>query len=165
MKKGFTILELMVVVGLIAVLALIIVAFLGGAKTKALDSTIEHQVSDIRSQANLYRGVAVENELTFRNTPITPEVRGDLFTSANADQYSLVELINGLPAGTAYVYASDDMRPSEGGQWVFAAATSTGAICVDWIGNSEKYVGNPPQNLGEFANVFARIGRLTCIST
>ncbi len=68
--RGFTLLELLVVVAIIGILAAVTVAMLGSAKKKGQDSAIKEQLSSLRTQAALY---AEDNNGNYT----------DLFTSNN----------------------------------------------------------------------------------
>ena len=54
--RGFTLLELLVVVAIIGILAAVVVAMLGGAKKKGEDSAIKEQLTALRTEAELYAG-------------------------------------------------------------------------------------------------------------
>lgn len=53
-RSGFTVLELLVVVGLIALLAAIVLAAVTSARNKSKDRAIQSNMLTIRTQANLY---------------------------------------------------------------------------------------------------------------
>lgn len=53
-KRGFTVIELLIVVGIIAILATLLIASLTSAKQKAQDKAIVANMLTIRSQAQLY---------------------------------------------------------------------------------------------------------------
>ena len=53
-KKGFTLIELMVVIAIIAILSGIIIVVLSSARKKSQDSAIKQQLIHLRTQANLY---------------------------------------------------------------------------------------------------------------
>jgi prepilin-type N-terminal cleavage/methylation domain-containing protein len=69
-KKGFTLLELLVVVAIIGLLAAVVIGVLGSAKKKGEDSAIKEQMSALRSQAELYANAngGYNNMFTSNNT-------------------------------------------------------------------------------------------------
>ena len=54
MQKGFTLLELLVVIGVIGVLASVILASLGSARSRAADTAIKETLFSVRTQAQFY---------------------------------------------------------------------------------------------------------------
>jgi prepilin-type N-terminal cleavage/methylation domain-containing protein len=166
MKKkdyGFTILELLVVLALVGVLAAIILVYLGSAKTKANDSRINHQISDTRSQASLYKGGDYgDTPLTATNQPIPGKASAGLFMSTTLEENSLHALLSDMPSGTWYAYAGDGGVPSEGGQWIVMAALSDGALCTDWSGDSVKFTGASPASLRDFMRAYPNAEKFLC---
>lgn len=70
-KKGFTLLELLVVVAIIGILASVVLAMLTSAKKKGQDSAIKEQMTSLRSEAELYaigHGNSYNNLFTDNNT-------------------------------------------------------------------------------------------------
>ncbi len=53
-EKGFTIIELIVVIAVIGLLTTVVLAFLSSAKAKSADSSVKASMVQIRTQAELY---------------------------------------------------------------------------------------------------------------
>lgn len=54
MKKGFTLIELMVIVAIVGLMSILILAFLGTARSKGNDAAIKVNLNTIKNQAELY---------------------------------------------------------------------------------------------------------------
>ena len=142
-QKGFTLIELLVVIAIIAILATIVISNLGGVRGKANDTKIVGQLSNMRTQANLYSGTGSAQSVagctvgtgTDCTTMTTTNLFFDTDTTA-APTYSLKKLISGLPTGTELYYVSQAGQPASGAMWAIAARTSTGTFCVDFTGGT-----------------------------
>lgn len=158
--RGFTVLELLVIIGIIGVLATVLLVNLHNATTKAKDKTVLAQLTSMRTQAPLYNGAAGSPvAATFSNTKLS--IGSNLFDGATTNN-SLITLINGLPAGTSYYYAWDGVLPSLGGKWFVAAALTTGGACVDYAGLSRTVSGATPLNAGGFTALYTNTGSYSC---
>ncbi len=126
-NKGFTLIELLVVIAIIGVLAAVVLSSVGSARTKATDAKVQAQLSNMRSQAQLYTGTGTAFPLGTCATTV-----GTLFDTANN---GLGTLLSGLTlTGTASrCYAAAGL-PSNGTAWAVAVATTSGAFCVDSTG-------------------------------
>jgi type IV pilus assembly protein PilA len=54
LNKGFTLIELLVVIAIIGILSAVVVANLNSARTKGADAAVKGNMSNIRSQAEIY---------------------------------------------------------------------------------------------------------------
>jgi prepilin-type N-terminal cleavage/methylation domain-containing protein len=154
-NRGFTLIEIMVVILIISILSAIVFAFISNQNRRALDKKIQQQVASMRSQAQLYTGTM--SVVGYSTTPIVgvagPAVGSNMFNDTTYTSYSLYKLINGLPAGTLYLYGWDGTSPANGGQWFFAAATSTGTVCADWKGSSKTTSATPTTVIATWSTV------------
>lgn len=152
-SDGFTLVELMIVVVMIAMLATIVLASLSGARAKAGNAKVAAQLANMRARASFFLGavgaayiVATPYSGTIAGSPGTTNTgtaaTGTLFNDPAIADYSLYSLASSLPAGTNMYYGWDGISPGSGGKWFFAASTTTGGYCVDWNGGSNTYTGS-----------------------
>ena len=126
-NRGFTLLELLVVVAIIGILSAVVLAALNGARSKGSDAALKAQLNGMRNQAELYTGTgtafAVGTCATTANT---------LFETT-AGTNSLGGLFGGITLANTRCVSSAG-KPSSGSTWAVAVQTSTGAWCVDSAG-------------------------------
>ncbi len=164
-KGGFTLIELLVVVAIIGVLATVVMAYLGGAKSKGSDAKIMSQIGQMNSQSFLFSGVTGTGYVVPTPYQISAGITGaaaggtaasgTLFNDTTAANNSLYNLISKMPSSTYIYYGWDGVNLNTTGKWFFAAGTSSGAFCNDW--RSEKKiatVGASPTTLANFTAVF-----------
>ena len=166
MQKGFTLIETLVVIAIIGILATIIITSLGNAKTKAAETKVEAQLSQMRQQGQLFLtenhsyGSANTIDPTVYTTVDDPIYRcgaagggsiGPLFDDPTTlglpdNLYKFIALVP--PAYTTFCYTD----PSGGGMgqataWAVTAEAPTAehiSWCVDSAGNMKSYSGSTP---------------------
>ena len=160
-KKGFTLLELLVVVAIIGILTTIVVFMLSSAKGKANDAKIQSQLKSMVSQAQLFNGT----DSVFISDIVSPSAidgataggtlgKGILFNDTTITDNGLYILIRKLPSVTKIYYGWDGFNVLTGGKWFVAASTSKGASCVDYTGGLKLWTGISPTTLTEFNTIF-----------
>lgn len=174
-NKGFTLLEILVVVGIIAVLASLVTVMLGNSRDKSNDSKISTQLSQMNSQSLLFNGATGTGYVVASPYLVSSGIlgaqnggtlaTGTLFNDTNLDNNSLYLLASKLPSGARIYYGWDGANPSTNGRWFFVSSLSTGAFCVDYFNNKSFFEGTPPVTLSDFTDIFTNataIGGYSC---
>lgn len=135
-RRGFTLIELMVTIGIIALLASLVLASLSTARDKASDAAIKSGLVQLRSQAALY----FSKNGNYGSSPssVSPSCVniGTMFGSDSNIQ-ALILKINADSGGTAVCRFS----PGSNGAWRVASPLRTDPAfgwCVDSTGASKQ---------------------------
>lgn len=133
-SRGFTLIELLIVVAIIGILSAVVLSSLGSARNKAKDSAIKAQLSQMRSQAEMYADSNSSSYGPAFTTGACPTASAttDMFTKTSANS-GLFDLIKGTrDSGSAVVTCGASTTG-----WAVSAqrVTNTAAYyCVDSTG-------------------------------
>jgi prepilin-type N-terminal cleavage/methylation domain-containing protein len=132
-NKGFTVLELLVVIGIIGLLTAIVLAFMAGARDKSKDALIKREMQEARSEAEIYHTEfnTYEYDISGNDADPTNDTVCDRFSKFAP---AVFQNLNGLPDGTKIAtceHTSD--------KW--AAEVSLNATEEIWCTDSTGYIG------------------------
>ena len=140
-KRGFTLIELLVVIAIIGILSAIVLASLGGARTRGADTAIKGQLDSARTQGEVYAGTQNGSYLSF----CTSASGASNMLSAAASNFSgavVVTASNLTAPGVAGAYNKVTCHDTAAA-WIIEApvSSSTSALpqmwCVDSAGSSK----------------------------
>lgn len=108
-QKGFTLIEILVVIAIINILSTVVLVVLNGAKDKATEARVKSQLKSMNSQALLYTGQDGSPFIDFSASPaeIIGASNGSLFTNITPNTGSLYNLLSKLPGDTTIYYGWD----------------------------------------------------------
>ena len=133
-QRGFTLIELLVVMAIIGILAGIILASLGSVRSGATDAKVKGQVSQMRSQAELYSGTG--SAFPLAACPNPGAAPNTLFDTSSG---GLGNLLGGLTLANTRC-ASAAGQPRSGAAWAVSASLNTAGQfwCADSTGASKQ---------------------------
>lgn len=140
-NKGFTLLELLVVIALIGIFAAITAAALGASRKKGTDASLKSTLAGMRAQGELY----YSNNARSYGTGVTVAYTGkcDTTTTTNLFGSTIVGTLK-----SAAVSANNDVGTSatsscaqDTDSWAYAVTlTDSSSWCVDSVGVSKSGV-------------------------
>ena len=131
-NKGFTLIELMVVIAIISILATVVLVSLQSARDRAEDSNRISVITQIRSLAEVHRagltelsytGLAADNEVAGLLTAYSAAADGGLVVEASGDNYCAQILLK----NEKYFCTDDSLTASE---IVGAYCTNSNISCI-----------------------------------
>lgn len=139
MHRGFSLIELLVVITIIGILSTVVVVSINDARNKSIDSAVKENMNTMRTQAELYHS----NRGTYGTAVATQGVTDGSAYNASGANY----LIADRPANEAFDEAIDQGGQSyyaigpNGQTWAVAVRlrvpVTTSYWCVDWQATSK----------------------------
>jgi prepilin-type N-terminal cleavage/methylation domain-containing protein len=121
-SKGFTMIELLVVIGIIGILAVIIMTSVSGSKNKSNDAKVKQQMANLKRTAEIYGSI---NNGNYGSATGNCTTATGLFVDTVSDVSRFVTVAN-YPSGTTLACYSSSTA------WAASALLSSGQYwCVD----------------------------------
>lgn len=136
-KNGFTIVELLVVVGIIGLISAIVLVVLSSARDRGSDANVKANLVQVRVEADLYYSNNSESYGTFAAaTCPTAVTAGSIFN----DQTIINAIASALAAG-----GNGTRCVASGNSYAVAVGMKTvgQSWCVDSLGHSKQFAGTP----------------------
>ena len=138
-KRGFTLLELLVVISIIGLLATVILAALGSSRAKAADGAVKANLKNAITQAQVYYDLGGDTYVGVCALTGT-RVIGSMVKSAENNYDGQLSIYDGLTAST-WDNAQCHDNLTAWAAWVPLRASANGAVvawCTDSTGASRK---------------------------
>ncbi len=135
--KGFTLIEIVVVIAIIGILSAVVLAVLSRPRASGADAAIKGDLRTVQTQSQLFYGDNNNRYNTDGATGVTPAAAcptsGATMFAADTQIKSAISHINSVSGNTATCYMS-----SNGSQYlIWIALKTSGYWCVDSTGISK----------------------------
>lgn len=143
-SKGFTLIELSVVVAIIALLAGTILVSLSCARKRALVSRVKSELSSLRAQGALYEAKTGHYGSAFAGSGTSCTGSGaGIFGDTSEEGMSRLMTDIVANGGTVYCFSVDNNSDGNADAWAVSADWGGGeSWCVDSTGNSKGTTAN-----------------------
>ncbi len=133
-NKGFTIVELLIVVVVIAILAAITIVSYNGVQSRAKIASVQSELSALNKKIELYKaekGLYPINSDNLAWKNIFVETVGDIYDTSKKS-FVLCRSVSGASFGVA---AWAPISPPTGGAYYYVSSTTSSVMSAIWNGN------------------------------